>query len=150
MARIVGVDLPKNKRGEIGLTYIYGIGRSTARKILDEAGISYDLKVQDWSDEQVGAIRSKIADMGIKVEGECRSVVQLNIKRLMDIGCYRGIRHRLGLPVRGQSTKNNARTRKSTFLMNEILGDKDRVRMEDGAIVTIGATTFILHTAEAE
>lgn len=80
MARIVGVDLPKNKRGEIGLTYIYGIGRSTARKILDEAGISYDLKVQDWSDEQVGAIRSKIADMGIKVEGECRSVVQLNIK----------------------------------------------------------------------
>ena len=111
MARIVGVDLPKNKRGEIGLTYIYGIGRSTARKILDEAGISYDLKVQDWSDEQVGAIRSKIADMGIKVEGECRSVVQLNIKRLMDIGCYRGIRHRLG-PVRGQSTKNNARTRK--------------------------------------
>ena len=109
MARIVGVDLPKNKRGEIGLTYIYGIGRSTARKILDEAGISYDLKVQDWSDEQVGAIRSKIADMGIKVEGECRSVVQLNIKRLMDIGCYR---HRLGLPVRGQSTKNNARTRK--------------------------------------
>ena len=108
MARIVGVDLPKNKRGEIGLTYIYGIGRSTARKILDEAGISYDLKVQDWSDEQVGAIRSKIADMGIKVEGECRSVVQLNIKRLMDIGCYRGIRHRLGLPVRGQSTKNKS------------------------------------------
>ena len=112
MARIVGVDLPKNKRGEIGLTYIYGIGRSTARKILDEAGISYDLKVQDWSDEQVGAIRSKIADMGIKVEGECRSVVQLNIKRLMDIGCYRGIRHRKGLPVRGQRSKTNARTRK--------------------------------------
>ena len=112
MARIAGVDLPREKRIEIALTYIYGIGRSTARKILDEAGISYDLKVQDWSDEQVGAIRSKIADMGIKVEGECRSVVQLNIKRLMDIGCYRGIRHRLGLPVRGQSTKNNARTRK--------------------------------------
>ena len=112
MARIAGVDLPREKRVEIALTYIYGIGRSTARKILDEAGISYDLKVQDWSDEQVGAIRSKIADMGIKVEGECRSVVQLNIKRLMDIGCYRGIRHRLGLPVRGQSTKNNARTRK--------------------------------------
>ena len=112
MARISGVDLPREKRVEIALTYIYGIGRSTARKILDEAGISYDLKVQDWSDEQVGAIRSKIADMGIKVEGECRSVVQLNIKRLMDIGCYRGIRHRLGLPVRGQSTKNNARTRK--------------------------------------
>ena len=112
MARIVGVDLPKNKIIKKKMTYIYGIGRSTARKILDEAGISYDLKVQDWSDEQVGAIRSKIADMGIKVEGECRSVVQLNIKRLMDIGCYRGIRHRLGLPVRGQSTKNNARTRK--------------------------------------
>ena len=112
MARIVGVDLPKNKRGELGLTYIYGIGRSTARKILETAGISYDLKVQDWSDDQVGAIRSTIADMGIKVEGECRSMVQMNIKRLMDIGCYRGIRHRLGLPVRGQSTKNNARTRK--------------------------------------
>ena len=110
MARIVGVDLPKNKRGEIGLTYIYGIGRSTARKILDAAGISYDVKVQDWTDDQVGAIRSTIAEMGIKVEGECRSIVQLNIKRLMDIGCYRGIRHRLGLPV--QSTKNNARTRK--------------------------------------
>ena len=112
MARIVGVDLPKNKRGEIGLTYIYGIGRRTARKILDEAGISYALKVQDWTDEQVGAIRNIIATSGIKVEGECRSIVQLNIKRLMDIGCYRGIRHRLGLPVRGQSTKNNARTRK--------------------------------------
>ena len=112
MARIVGVDLPKNKRGEIGLTYIYGIGRSTARKILDEAGIRYDVKVQDWNDEQVSAIRSKIAELGIKVECECRSLVQLNIKRLMDIGCYRGIRHRLGLPVRGQSTKNNARTRK--------------------------------------
>ena len=112
MARIVGVDLPKNKRGEIGLTYIYGIGRSTARKILETAGISYDLKVQDWSDDQIGAIRSTIADLGLKVEGECRSMVQLHIKRLMDIGCYRGIRHRLGLPVRGQSTKNNARTRK--------------------------------------
>lgn len=98
MARIVGVDLPKNKRGEIGLTYIYGIGRSTARKILDAAGISYDVKVQDWTDDQVGAIRSQIAEMGIKVEGECRSMVQLNIKRLMDIGCYRGIRHRLGCP----------------------------------------------------
>ena len=112
MARIVGVDLPKNKRGEIGLTYIYGIGRSTARKILDMAGIDYNTKVDDWTDEQVGAIRSAIAESGIKVEGECRSLVQLNIKRLMDIGCYRGIRHRLGLPVRGQSTKNNARTRK--------------------------------------
>jgi len=112
MARIVGVDLPKNKRGVIGLTYIYGIGRSTASKILATAGISEDIKVSDWTDEQVGAIRSTIADMGLKVEGECRSLVQLNIKRLMDIGCYRGIRHRLGLPVRGQSTKNNARTRK--------------------------------------
>ena len=112
MARIVGVDLPKNKRGVIGLTYIYGIGRSTASKILAAAGISEDIKVSEWTDEQVGAIRSTIADMGIKVEGECRSLVQLNIKRLMDIGCYRGIRHRLGLPVRGQSTKNNARTRK--------------------------------------
>ncbi|MFI3288803.1 MAG: 30S ribosomal protein S13 [Rikenellaceae bacterium] len=112
MARIVGVDLPKNKRGEIALTYIYGIGRSTSRAILDEAGISYDLKTDDWNDDQIAAIRSTIANMGIKVEGECRSVVQLNIKRLMDIGCYRGIRHRLGLPVRGQSTKNNARTRK--------------------------------------
>ena len=112
MARIVGVDLPKNKRGVIGLTYIYGIGRSTASKILAAAGISEDIKVSDWTDDQVGAIRSAIAEMGIKVEGECRSIVQLNIKRLMDIGCYRGIRHRLGLPVRGQSTKNNARTRK--------------------------------------
>ena len=112
MARIVGVDLPKNKRGVIGLTYIYGIGRSTSSKILAAAGISEDIKVSDWTDDQVGAIRSTIADMGLKVEGECRSLVQLNIKRLMDIGCYRGIRHRLGLPVRGQSTKNNARTRK--------------------------------------
>ena len=112
MARIVGVDLKKNKRGEIGLTYIYGIGRSTARAILDKAQISYDLKVKDWSDENVAAIRNVIASEGYKVEGELRSTVQLNIKRLMDIGCYRGIRHRLGLPVRGQSTKNNARTRK--------------------------------------
>ena len=112
MARIVGVDLPKNKRGVIGLTYIYGIGRSTASKILAAAGISEDVKVSDWTDDQVGAIRSTIAEMGLKVEGECSSIVQLNIKRLMDIGCYRGIRHRLGLPVRGQSTKNNARTRK--------------------------------------
>ena len=112
MARIVGVDLPKNKRGVIGLTYIYGIGRSTASKILAAAGISEDVKVSDWTDDQVGAIRSTIAEMGLKVEGECRYIVQLNIKRMMDIGCYRGIRHRLGLPVRGQSTKNNARTRK--------------------------------------
>jgi len=112
MARIVGVDLPKNKRGEIGLTYVYGIGRSTARKILDKAGIDYNTKVDAWTDEQITAIRNAIAESDIKVEGECRSLVQLNIKRLMDIGCYRGIRHRLGLPVRGQSTKNNARTRK--------------------------------------
>ncbi|MBR5492547.1 MAG: 30S ribosomal protein S13 [Alistipes sp.] len=96
----------------MGLTYIYGIGRSTARKILDMAGIDYNTKVDAWTDEQVAAIRTAIAESGIKVEGECRSLVQLNIKRLMDIGCYRGIRHRLGLPVRGQSTKNNARTRK--------------------------------------
>ena len=112
MARIVGVDLPKNKRGEIGLTYIYGIGRSTAQLILYECGIDRNIKVQDWTDDQVAAIRNYIAEKDIKVEGECRSLVQLNIKRLMDIGCYRGIRHRLGLPVRGQSTKNNARTRK--------------------------------------
>ena len=112
MARIVGVDLPKNKRGVIGLTYIYGIGRSTSSKILATAGIDENIKVCDWTDDQVGAIRATIADMGLKVEGECRSLIQLNIKRLMDIGCYRGIRHRLGLPVRGQSTKNNARTRK--------------------------------------
>ena len=112
MARIVGVDLPKNKRGVIGLTYIYGIGRSTASKILAAAGISEDVKVSDWTDDQVGAIRSTIAEMGLKVEGECRSIVHLTIMRLMDIGCYRGICHRLGLPVRGQSTKNNARTRK--------------------------------------
>ena len=112
MARISGVDLPREKRIEIALTYIYGIGRSTARMILDMAGIDYNTKVDDWTDEQVGAIRNAIAESGIKVEGECRSLVQLNIKRLMDIGCYRGIRHRVGLPVRGQSTKNNARTRK--------------------------------------
>ena len=112
MARILGVDLPKNKRGVIGLTYIYGIGRSTSQKILDKAGVDPNQKVQDWNDEQVNAIRGAIAESGIKVEGEARSIVQLNIKRLMDIGCYRGIRHRIGLPVRGQSTKNNARTRK--------------------------------------
>ncbi|MGD9977036.1 MAG: 30S ribosomal protein S13 [Bacteroidales bacterium] len=111
MARIVGVDLPKNKRGEIALTYIYGIGRSSSRKILDQAGISRDIKVSDWTDENINAIRT-ILNEGYKVEGELRSMVQLSIKRLMDIGCYRGIRHRLGLPVRGQTTKNNARTRK--------------------------------------
>ena len=111
MARIAGVDLPKNKRGEIGLTYIFGIGRSSAQKILTDCGIDFDLKVKDWNDDQVAAIRTKIAEE-YKIEGELRSSIQLNIKRLMDIGCYRGIRHRLGLPVRGQSTKNNARTRK--------------------------------------
>lgn len=111
MARIVGVDLPKNKRGEVGLTYIYGIGRSTAQNILDEAGVDRNMKVKDWNDEQQTKIRAIINDR-YKVEGELRSTVQLNIKRLMDIGCYRGIRHRIGLPVRGQSTKNNARTRK--------------------------------------
>ena len=111
MARIAGVDLPKNKRGEIGLTYIYGIGRSSARKILDKTGIDYNIKVQDWNDDQIAAIRSVIA-AEYKIEGELRSTIQMNIKRLMDIGCYRGIRHRNGLPVRGQSTKNNARTRK--------------------------------------
>lgn len=111
MARIAGVDLPKNKRGEIGLTYIFGIGRSSARKILTQNGIDVNIKVQDWTDNQIAAIRATIAEE-YKIEGELRSSIQLNIKRLMDIGCYRGIRHRLGLPVRGQSTKNNARTRK--------------------------------------
>jgi len=111
MARIVGVDLPKNKRGEVGLTYIFGIGRSSAKKILEKAGVSVDLQVKDWNDDQISLIRKVINDE-FKVEGELRSSVQLNIKRLMDIGCYRGVRHRIGLPVRGQSTKNNARTRK--------------------------------------
>ena len=111
MARISGIDLPRNKRGEIGLTYIYGIGRSTAQGILDKAGISYDVKVQDWTDAQLTQIRNFINDE-IKVEGALRSEVQLNIKRLMDIGCYRGLRHRKGLPTRGQRTKNNSRTRK--------------------------------------
>ena len=112
MARIVGVDLPRNKRGYIGLTYIYGVGRSTALTILEKANVDPERKVQEWSDDQIAAIRNTIAEEGFKVEGELRSSVQLNIKRLMDIGCYRGIRHRIGLPVRGQSTKNNARTRK--------------------------------------
>ncbi|MBO4402202.1 MAG: 30S ribosomal protein S13 [Bacteroidales bacterium] len=110
MARIAGIDLPNNKRGEIGLTYIYGIGRTTAQNILKQANISFDKKVQEWNDEELAAIRGIIGEM--KIEGALRSEVQMNIKRLMDIGCYRGIRHRLGLPVRGQSTKNNARTRK--------------------------------------
>lgn len=111
MARIVGVDLPKNKRGEIGLTYIFGIGRNSAQQILDKAGIGWDVKVKDWNDDQITRIR-EIINETFKVEGELRSSVQMNIKRLMDIGCYRGIRHRVGLPVRGQKTKNNARTRK--------------------------------------
>ncbi|MGI4727950.1 MAG: 30S ribosomal protein S13 [Janthinobacterium lividum] len=111
MARIAGIDLPRNKRGEIGLTYIFGIGRSTAQNILEQAGIDFNTKVQDWTDEQLTAIRGIINDQ-IKVEGSLRSEVQLNIKRLMDIGCYRGTRHRKGLPLRGQRTKNNSRTRK--------------------------------------
>jgi len=111
MARISGIDLPKNKRGVIGLTYIYGVGRSTSSEILKAAGISEDKKVNEWNDDELAAIRSYISE-NIKVEGELRSEVQLNIKRLMDIGCQRGIRHRLGLPLRGQRTKNNSRTRK--------------------------------------
>ena len=112
MARIVGVDLPSNKRGEIALTYIFGIGRSSAREILKEAGIDFDVKVKDWNDEQLTKVREVINGGTLKVEGELRSIVQLNIKRLMDIGCQRGIRHRMGLPLRGQRTKNNSRTRK--------------------------------------
>jgi len=109
--RIVGVDRPQNKRGEIALTYIYGIGRSAANSILTKAQVDRDIKVKDWTDDQAARIR-EIISTEYKVEGDLRSEVQLNIKRLMDIGCYRGIRHRIGLPVRGQSTKNNARTRK--------------------------------------
>ena len=109
--RIVGVDLPQNKRGEIALTYIYGIGRSAANSILSKAGIDRDIKVKDWTDDQSAKVR-EIISTEYKVEGDLRSEVQLNIKRLMDIGCYRGVRHRIGLPLRGQSTKNNARTRK--------------------------------------
>ena len=111
MARIRGIDLPKNKRGVIGLTYIYGIGPSFAKSILQEANISEDIKVQDWTDEQANAIRSIIGEK-YTVEGELRAETKMNIKRLMDIGCYRGIRHRMGLPLRGQKTKNNSRTRK--------------------------------------
>ncbi len=109
--RIVGVDLPQNKRGEIALTYIFGIGRSASNKILVKAEVDRNIKVKDWTDDQAARIRELISEE-YKVEGDLRSEVQLNIKRLMDIGCYRGIRHRIGLPVRGQSTKNNARTRK--------------------------------------
>jgi small subunit ribosomal protein S13 len=110
MARIAGVDIPKNKRGVIALTYIFGIGSSRASEILAKANVSEDIKVQDWNDEQIGAIREAVSYY--KIEGELRSEVSLNIKRLMDIGCYRGIRHRSGLPLRGQRTKNNSRTRK--------------------------------------
>lgn len=110
MARIAGVDIPKNKRGVIALTYIFGIGSSRASDILAKANVSEDIKVQDWNDEQIGAIRDAVSFY--KIEGELRSETSLNIKRLMDIGCYRGIRHRAGLPLRGQRTKNNSRTRK--------------------------------------
>lgn len=109
--RIVGVDLPQNKRGVIALTYIFGIGRSSAAKILEKAGVSEDTKVKDWTDAEAAKVREVIGN-DYKVEGDLRTEVQMNIKRLMDIGCYRGVRHRHGLPVRGQSTKNNARTRK--------------------------------------
>ena len=112
MARIQGVDIPENKRGEIGLTYIFGIGRRTAQNILTKAGVDWDKKVKDWTDEEANKIRSVISENNYKIEGVLRSEVQLNIKRLMDIGCYRGLRHRRGLPVRGQKTKNNSRTRK--------------------------------------
>ena len=111
MARIAGVDVPNKKRGEIALTYIYGIGRSASQKILTKAGIDWNVKAEDWTDGQQNEIRNVIAD-GYKVEGELRSETQMHIKRLMDIGTYRGIRHRIGLPLRGQNTKNNARTRK--------------------------------------
>jgi len=111
MARIAGIDIPKNKRGEVGLTYIYGIGRSTARYILDKAGIGYDKKVNEWNDDEQTAIRNVI-NTEFKTEGALRSEVQVNIKRLLDIACYRGLRHRKGLPLRGQRTRTNSRTRK--------------------------------------
>jgi len=111
MARIAGVDIPDNKRGEISLTYIFGIGRRSAQKILSQAKVSLDKKVKDWNDEESNLIRSLIAEQ-FRIEGSLKSEIQLSIKRLMDIGCYRGLRHRRGLPVRGQTTKNNARTRK--------------------------------------
>lgn len=111
MARIAGVDIPDQKRGEVSLTYIFGIGRRSAQKILTESGVSWDKKVKDWSDEESNAIRANIAEK-YRIEGSLKSEIQLSIKRLMDIGCYRGLRHRKGLPVRGQHTKNNARTRK--------------------------------------
>ena len=110
MARIAGVDIPKHKRGVIALTYIFGIGKSRASNILKEAGVDEDKKVSEWNDDEIGAIRDAVGSF--KIEGELRSEIQLSIKRLMDIGCYRGIRHRSGLPLRGQRTKNNSRTRK--------------------------------------
>ena len=110
MARIAGVDIPKQKRGVVALTYIFGIGSSRAKDILEKAGVSEDKKVNEWNDDEIGAIRDAVGSF--KIEGELRSEVQLSIKRLMDIGCYRGIRHRTGLPLRGQRTKNNSRTRK--------------------------------------
>lgn len=110
MARIAGVDIPKQKRGVIALTYIFGIGKSRAQDVLEKAGVSEDKKVSDWNDDEIGAIREAVGSF--KIEGELRSEIQLSIKRLMDIGCYRGIRHRVGLPLRGQRTKNNSRTRK--------------------------------------
>ena len=110
MARIAGIDLPKNKRGVIGLTYIFGIGKSRAKEILDRAQVNEDTKVSEWNDDEISRLREVVASY--KIEGELRSEIQLNIKRLMDIGCYRGIRHRNGLPLRGQKTKNNSRTRK--------------------------------------
>ncbi len=110
MARIAGVDIPKNKRGVISLTYIYGVGRSRAKEVLATAKVDESIKVQDWTDDQIGAIRDAVG--AYTIEGELRSETQINIKRLMDIGCYRGIRHRAGLPLRGQRTKNNSRTRK--------------------------------------
>lgn len=111
MARIAGVDIPDNKRGEISLTYIFGIGRRSAQNILSEAGVSWDKKVKEWNDEESNAVRAIISEK-FRIEGVLKSEIQLSIKRLMDIGCYRGLRHRKGLPVRGQTTKNNARTRK--------------------------------------
>ena len=111
MARVAGVDLPRDKRGEVGLTYIYGIGRPTARRVLSDANVALDKKVKEWSDDDVGRIRD-IIERNLKVEGDLRREVSMNIKRLMDVGCYRGIRHRRGLPVRGQRTHTNARTRK--------------------------------------
>lgn len=140
MARIIGVDLPRNKQGEIALTHIYGVGRSTAQKVLDKAGVDRHMKVEDWNDDNINAIRQILSE-NYKLEGELRSETQMNIKRLMDIGCYRGIRHRIGLPVRGQSTKNNARTRKGRkktvankkkLLNNVIYGKEDWDIKEEG------------------